>query len=112
MDDKGIIEHVGGHVVQFDHDEEMEPMHGMCGTLDSAFAVQRTIKRAELTGFLCVCAEEQLVLPQLVWKRKESSMALERRNAMHWPKAKDADLWIPIWEEVRRIHPEGTLQEG
>ena len=27
------------------------------------------------------------------------------------PKAKDADLWILIWEEMRRIHPAGTLLE-
>ena len=27
------------------------------------------------------------------------------------PKAKDADLWIWIWEEVRRIHQEGVLLE-
>ena len=26
------------------------------------------------------------------------------------PKAKDADLWMLIWE-VRRLHPEGTLLE-
>ena len=26
-------------------------------------------------------------------------------------KAKDADLWISIWEEVRRIRPEGMLLE-
>ena len=28
-------------------------MHGMHGTLDSELEVQRTIKRAELTAFLC-----------------------------------------------------------
>ena len=27
------------------------------------------------------------------------------------PKAKDADLWLCIWEEVRRIHQEGALLE-
>ena len=27
------------------------------------------------------------------------------------PKAKDADLWMLNWEEVRRIHPEGILLE-
>ena len=27
------------------------------------------------------------------------------------PKAEDADLWIWIWEEVRRIHQEGVLLE-
>ena len=28
-------------------------MHGMYGTSDAKFEVQRTIKRAELTAFLC-----------------------------------------------------------
>ena len=26
------------------------------------------------------------------------------------PRAKDADLWILIWEEVRRIYQGGVLQ--
>ena len=42
----------GWSVVQLDH-EEMEPMCGMCGTLDVELEVQRTIKRVELTAFLC-----------------------------------------------------------
>ena len=42
----------GWSVVQFGHDEEMGPMHGMYGTLDAELGVQRTIKRAELTAFL------------------------------------------------------------
>ena len=33
-------------VVQLDQDEEMGPMRGMCGTLDSELEVQRTIQRA------------------------------------------------------------------
>ena len=37
-----------------DHDEEMEPMLGMHGTLDAELEVQRTTKRAELTAFLCL----------------------------------------------------------
>ena len=41
-------------MVQLDHDEEMGPMHGCTGTLDAEFEVQRTIKRAELTAFLCL----------------------------------------------------------
>ena len=74
----------GWSVVQLGHDEDMEPRLGMYGTLGAAFAVQRTIKRAELTGFLCVCAEEQLVPPQLVWMTKESSMVFgeEKCNAL------------------------------
>ena len=41
-------------VVQFDHDEEMGPMHGMYGPLDAELEMQRTIKRSELTAFLCL----------------------------------------------------------
>ena len=44
----------GWSVVQLDHDEEMGPMRGMHGTLDAELEVQRAIKRAELTAFLCV----------------------------------------------------------
>ena len=40
-------------MVQLDHDEEMGP-HGMCGTLEAELEVQRTIKRAERTAFLCL----------------------------------------------------------
>ena len=39
-------------VVQLDHDWDMRPMHGMDGTLDAEFEVQRTVKRAGLTFFL------------------------------------------------------------
>ena len=28
------------------------------------------------------------------------------------PKAKDADLWILIWEELHKVPREGTLVEG
>ena len=44
----------GWSVVQLDHEEEMEPTHGMCGTLDAELDLQRAIKRAELTAFLCL----------------------------------------------------------
>ena len=39
-------------VVQLDHDEDMEPMHGMYGALDPDLELQRTIKMAELTAFI------------------------------------------------------------
>ena len=43
----------GWAVVQLDHDEEMGPLHGMYGSIEAEHEVQRTIKRAELTAFLC-----------------------------------------------------------
>ena len=44
----------GWSVVQLDHDEEMEAMRGICGTLDAELEVQRTIKRVGLTAFFCL----------------------------------------------------------
>ena len=41
-------------MVQLDYGGEMRPLHGMCGSLDAEYEVQRTIKRAELTAFLCL----------------------------------------------------------
>ena len=40
--------------MQLDYDEEMGPLYGMCGSLEAEYEVQRTIKRAELTAFLCL----------------------------------------------------------
>ena len=44
----------GWSVVQSDYDEELGPLHGMYGSMEAEFEVQRTIKRAELTAFLCL----------------------------------------------------------
>ena len=43
----------GWAVVQLDHDEDMGSPHGMYGSMEAEFEVQRTTKRAELTVFLC-----------------------------------------------------------
>ena len=41
-------------MVQLDFDEELGPLHGMYGSLEAEFEVQRTFKRAELTAFFCL----------------------------------------------------------
>ena len=41
-------------VVQLDYGEEMGPLYGMYGSMEADYEVQRTIKRAELTAFLCL----------------------------------------------------------
>ena len=41
-------------MVQLDYDEELGPFHGMYGSMEAELEVQRTIKRAELTAFLCL----------------------------------------------------------
>ena len=48
------VECVWVSVVQFGHDEEVVPMHGIYGTLDVEFEAERTINRAELEAFLCL----------------------------------------------------------
>ena len=40
-----------------DYGEEMGPLHGMYGSMKAEFEVQRTMKRAELTAFLCFLRE-------------------------------------------------------
>ena len=63
-------------MVQLDCDEELGPVHGMYGSMGAEIEVQRTIKRAELTRFLCLVKK------------------------VIGPKAADADLWIKIWKEL------------
>ena len=41
-------------MVQLDYDEEMVPLHGLYGSMEAEYEVQRTINRAELTAFLCL----------------------------------------------------------
>ena len=48
----------GWSVVQLNQDGDLGPTHGECGTTDAQFEVQRTIKRAELTAFLCLLKRE------------------------------------------------------
>ena len=46
-------EHVVGQWCIWIMMKNWEPLHGMCGSMGAIFEVQRTIKRAELTAFLC-----------------------------------------------------------
>ena len=39
--------------MQLDYDEDMVPLYGMYGSMDAEFEIQRTIKRAELTAYVC-----------------------------------------------------------
>ena len=70
--------------------------------------VQRTIKRAEFTAFLCLL--RKAVGPTMVhvdnqgivdglWRGEKKCIG---------PRAKDADVWISIWEELRKSRPKGN----
>ena len=90
-------EHVAG---QWCNDEELGPLDGMHGSMEAEFGVQRTIKRAELTG--CLCLLEKVIGPIKVH--------VDNKGIVDWlwrgerkcidPKAGDADMWIKNLEEL------------
>ena len=87
---------VGGQ--WFSIDKEMGPLRGKFGMLDAELEVQRTIKRDESTAFSS--------LPGGILD------PAKKRMKCSGPQAKDADLWILMWEEVLRVHQESILLEA
>ena len=101
----------GWAVVHLDHDEEMGPLHGMYGSMEAAYEVQRTIKRAELTAFLCllrkVCGPIKVHVDNngiIDGLRKGEKECIK-------PRAGDADMWIKISEELYELVKRGVLVE-
>ena len=71
--------------------------------LEAEFDVQRTIKRADLTAFLCFL--KKIVGP--IRKHVDNKGIIDglwrgERKCID-PKAGDADFWIKIWEELHRL---------
>ena len=65
--------------MRLDHDEEMGPMHGMYGTLDAELDVQRTIKEAQLTTFLCLL-RRVVGAPRVMLTTRETLMGFVDEN--------------------------------
>ena len=88
-----------GAAAQLDYDEEMEPLHGMYGSVEAEFEVQRTIKRAELTASCCLL--RKVCGPIKIHVENKGTIDGLRRGEKECtqPRAGDADLWIKIWEE-------------
>ena len=89
----GKWEACGWAVVQLDYDEEMQPLHGMYGSMEAEFEVQRTIKRAEVTAFLCLL--KKLIGPIKVhvdnegtfdglWRGERTCMRKEMHRSKSW----------------------------
>ena len=87
----------GWAVVQLDYDEEMGPLHGMYGSMEVEFEVQRTIKRAELKIFSCLL--NRAIGPIKVNVDNKGIVDGLRRRC---------DLWIKIWEELHHLAERGT----
>ena len=86
----------GWAVVQLDYDEEMGLLHGMYGSMEAELEVQRTIKSAEMTAFLCL--PKKVIGPIKV--RVDNRGIID---GLMKPRAGDADLWIIILEELHRL---------
>ena len=85
-------------VEQLDHDEVMRPMHGMYETLDAELEAQRTVNRSVLAAFECLLTG--VIGPTKVYVDNKGIVDGTWRGEMRCigPRAKDADLWIMIWE--------------
>ena len=79
----------GWAVVQLDDDEETGPLLAMYGSLEAEFEVQRTIKRAELTAFLCLL--KRAIGPAKVHVDNKGIIDGLRRGESIKPRAEDAD---------------------
>ena len=100
----------GWPVVQLDFDEESRPLHGMYGSVEAEFGVQRTIKRAELTAFLCL-SRKLLDPSKCTWTSQELQMGFgeEKGNALI-PKLVMRTCG-KIWEELHLLTSEEILVE-
>ena len=96
--------------VELDH-EEMAPMHEIYETLNAELEVQRTIKRAELTAFLCLFRRFFGPITARVDNKGSTDGLWRGEMICSGPKANDTDLWILIREESHRVHQEGILVE-
>ena len=87
-------------------------MHGMYGSMDAAFEVQRTIKRAELTAFFVSSQKKLLALRRCMSITRGSLMGCGKEEGhASIRKAGDAGLWIKIWEELHLSTPKELLVE-
>ena len=91
----------GWAVVQLDYDEEMEPLHGMYGSVEAEFEVQRTIMRSELTAFLCLF-------------RKVSGpikVHVENKGMIDGLRKAEKRVWLKFLEELHAPVKRGILVE-
>ena len=73
-------------------DEEMGPLCGMYGSMEAEYEVQRTIKRAELTVFLCL-VKKVIGLIKVHVDHKEIIYGLRKgKKECIKPRAENADL--------------------
>ena len=102
----------GWAVVQPDYDEEMGLVHGVCGSADTELEVQRTIKRAELTAFLCLFKKSYWANQGPLLTTRELSMDYENEKVSVFSQEREMlVLRIQTWEELHGLAERGSLVE-
>ena len=101
----------GWSVVQLHYVEELEPLRGMYGSREAEHEVQRTMKRAELTAFLCLLRKVRGPIKIRVDNKGIIDGLRKGEKECIKPRAGDADLWIKIWEELHELVERGILVE-
>ena len=83
----------------------------MYGSMEAEFEVQRTVKRAELTAFLCFL--RKVCGPIKVHVDNKGTIDGSRKGEKECikPRAGDADLWLIIWEELHELVKRGIVVE-
>ena len=74
----------GWAVVQLDYDEEIGPLYGMYGSMEAELEIQRTIKRAKLTAFVCLL--KRVIRPIKVHVDNKGIIEGLRIGCMVWQK--------------------------
>ena len=97
-------EHVAGQWKKLDCDEELGLLHGMYGSMEAEFEVQRTIKEGGADRIFC-CLLNKVIGPIKVHVDNKGIIDRLWRGERKCvdPKAGDADLWIKIWEELHLL---------
>ena len=89
----------GWSVVQLDIDGELGPLRGMYGSTEAELEVQRTIKRAELTAFLCLLNKVFGPIKVHVDNKEIIDGQWRGERKCIDPKAGSADIWTNVWKD-------------
>ena len=92
-------EHVAGQWYSWTTMKRWCPWHGMYGSMEAEYEVQRTIKRAELTAFLCL------------FRKVCGPIQVHVDNKATIDGLRKGDLLMKIWEEVDELVKKGILVE-
>ena len=80
--------------------------------MDAELEVQRTIKRAELTAFLCLLTKVIGPIKVRVGNKGITDGLWRGERKCIDPKVGDADLWMKIWEELQLLTSKEILVDA